>query len=208
MTIVEQKPEVVISVGGDGTLMESEHHYPGVPKVLLRDSMVCKKCSVLPNDQVLARIVQGRYTVEELPKLEVSALGVSLFGINDIVVHNADARHAIRYRVNVSGVPMGDIIIGDGIVVSTPFGSSGYYRSITDSMFELGIGLAFNNSTEQRDHVVLKPDSVIVLDVDRGPVIVYADNQQQAISAGPGDEIVICMSPAKAVLWTPVVAEG
>ena len=207
MTIVEQKPEAVVCIGGDGTLMEAEFNYPGIPKVLLRDSMVCKKCSILPNEKVLERISDGRYREETLMKLQVEALGISMVGINDIVIHNADARHAIRYRLQVDERPLGNIIIGDGIVVSTPFGSTGYYRSITDSTFEIGVGLAFNNSTEQQDHIVLKRESIVKLVVDRGPVIIYADNQQKAISAGPSDEITIKAIDAAAVLWTPEVKE-
>jgi len=36
-------------------------------------------------------------------------------------------------------------VIGDGLLVATPFGSSGYYRSISGGVFETGLGVAFNN---------------------------------------------------------------
>ena len=77
------------------------------------------------------------------------------------------------------------------IIVATPFGSTGYYRSITDSFFEIGIGLAFNNSTEQVDHVVLSDESEIKLKIVRGPAIVYTDNQEKTSTLAEGDEVVI-----------------
>ena len=42
-------------------------------------------------------------------------------------------------------------VIGDGLLVATPFGSSGYYRSITGGLFESGIGVAFNNVHKPAD---------------------------------------------------------
>jgi len=190
--IVEDKPDLVLSYGGDGTMMLAESSFPGIPKVILKkDGSICKKCSSLSNKEVLKRIKKGNYEIEKLWKLKVLVAGESLFGMNDIIIHNKDARHAIRYKVWVNDREMSSTIIGDGVVVATPFGSTAYYRSITDSFFETGMGLAFNNSIEQSDHVVLREDSKIKIKIIRGPVVVYADNQLEFIDAKEGDEIKI-----------------
>lgn len=191
LEVVTEKPDIVVSYGGDGTFMRSEGIWPGVPKVILRSSAVCKLCSPLENKEVLARVVSNKYSVEELRKLVVAAKGVWLEGVNDIVVHNGDPRHAIRYELFVNGNKAGSQVIGDGIVVATPLGSTGYYRSITDSFFETGIGLAFNNSTEQSDHMVLSDDAVIRVVITRGPAVVYADNKEEMITLAEGEEAEI-----------------
>ena len=152
-SLVESDPQMVVSFGGDGTLMRAEAIYPGIPKIILKDSMICKKCSSFSNEEVLKKVSDGRYVIEALPKLEVEADGKKLSGMNDIIVHNKDSRHAIRYRIKVGGKDIGHEIIGDGIVVATPFGSTAYFKSITDSFFEVSIGLAFNNSKIGRAHV-------------------------------------------------------
>lgn len=188
---VADAPDVVISYGGDGTLMRAEHAYPGVPKLLLKGSAICKLCSPLSNEEVLEKFVAGQYRMEMVEKLEARAKGKILRGINDIIVHNDNPRHAIRYHLFVRDRQVGNEIIGDGIVVATPLGSTGYYRSITDSFFELGIGVAFNNSTEQADHMVLEDGAVVRMRVVRGPAFVYADNQENAIPLADGDEVVI-----------------
>jgi len=36
--LVIKSPDVVVSYGGDGTLMKSEYQFPGVPKLILRAS--------------------------------------------------------------------------------------------------------------------------------------------------------------------------
>lgn len=190
-SVVERDPELVASYGGDGTLMRAEALFPGVPKVVLKGSAICKRCSPLPNGKVLGLVRDGKYRIEELMKLEARAKGKALLGVNDVIVHNGDPRHAIRYRVTVDGRPVGGEIVGDGIVVATPFGSTAYYRSITDSFFEVGIGLAFNNSTEQSDRMVLGENSVVTLEVVRGPAAVYADNGEEMIELYEGDCVTV-----------------
>ena len=190
--LVEENPEVVISYGGDGTLILSEFHFPGVSKLLLKSSKVCKLCEAFSNEEILKRFKNGNYTTKKLTKLEVSAHGKTLYAINDVIIHNDNPRHAIRYHVDINGErnPKHEII-GDGLVVSTKFGSTGYYKSITGSVFDVGMGLAFNNSTEQVSHMVIEEDSVIKIFITRGPVTVYADNQEESIELKEGDEVVI-----------------
>jgi len=189
--VVASNPDVVVSYGGDGTLMHAEFEYPGIPKLVLRGSHICKLCADLPNEEILTRVKSGKYRIEELVKLETDAKGKKLLGLNDIVVHNGDPRHAIRYELFINGRQVGGKIIGDGIVIATPLGSTGYYRSITDSFFEVGIGVAFNNSTEQSDHLVLSEDAEIRIRIARGPALVYADNQSESIELEEEDEAVV-----------------
>lgn len=204
--VVEKEADFVISYGGDGSLMMAEHMYPGVPKILLKDSAICKKCSPISNEEVLRKVSQGQYVIEDLIKLEVSAHGKTLHAMNDIILHNKDSRHAIRYNISVNQKTLGKEVIGDGVIVATPFGSTAYYRSITDSYFEVGIGLAFNNSTEQSDHVVLKDDSVVGIVIARGDAVVYADNQKDEILVTEKSEIVIRKSNEIARIVVPSIA--
>ncbi|MGC9610857.1 MAG: hypothetical protein ABSE68_01400 [Minisyncoccia bacterium] len=189
--VVDKNPDIIASYGGDGTLMRSEFEFPGIPKLVLKNSQVCKLCVDLPNEEILRRVKNGQYKIEELDKLEAETKGRKVTGLNDIVVHNTNPRHAVRYTIFVNGREIGGEIIGDGVVIATPLGSTGYYRSITDSFFEIGIGLAFNNSTEQSDHMVLSDNSEIKIKIARGPAIVYADNQSEAIELKEGDEVVV-----------------
>lgn len=198
--LTNDAPELVVSYGGDGTLMRAECAYPGVPKLALRNSAICKKCSPLDNETVLRRVKEGEFSTETLMKLEAAGNGKRLLGFNDIILHNADPRHAIRYRVTVNGRPIKHEIIGDGVVIATPFGSTGYYRSITNSWNEVGIGVAFNNSTEPTDHMVLGEDGVLEVEMTRGPAVAYADNIRESIELGEGGRLLVKKSSETATI--------
>jgi len=189
--IVEEEADFIVSYGGDGTLMQSEHLFPGIPKIILKNSAICKMCYGIENNRALELVKDKKYKIEDLIKIKIEANNKTLTALNDVTIHNADPRHAVRYHLLVNGKKIGGQIIGDGVVVATPFGSTAYYRSITDSYFEVGIGVAFNNSTEQSDHIVLKEDSVIEMEIVRGPAVAYADNQKEKIEINTGDRIKI-----------------
>ncbi len=194
-TIVTENPEVVISFGGDGTLMKAEYLHPGIPKLYLRNSRIGKLGhQTKENKDILEHIVKGEYSVEETMKLEARVNGKILTGLNDIVIHNENPRNGIRYTVDIDGVPLRGEIIGDGVVFATPLGSTGYYRSITDSSFEVGIGVAFNNSTEQSDHMVIRDSRKIKITITRGPALCYADNQQESIKLSEGECVEVVKS--------------
>ncbi len=192
--IDRKKPDFIISYGGDGTFLKSEYLYPGVPKLILRNSQICKLCFEVENEVVLRKIKSGDFYFEKFSKLEANFKEKKILAANEIVVKNKLPQHCIRYNIFINEKKLKDEIIGDGIVVATVLGSTGYYRSITDSYFETGIGLAFNNSTEQIDHIVLKEDKKIKIKILRGPAILYADNQEKILDLKVGDEVLIYKS--------------
>jgi NAD+ kinase len=170
---VKENPDVVISYGGDGTYLLSEVGYPGIPKVMIRDSKICKKCVNLPTEETLKRLSKGEYIENKLIKLEANYGDKKYTVVNDVVVAHTTPTSAIRYKIYINNIPYidGREIVGDGIVVATPFGSGAYYRSITDGVFSVGIGLAFNNSTEQVDHIVLRESDEIRFELTRGHAV-------------------------------------
>ena len=189
--IVENNPDIVAVVGGDGTLMKSEKDYPEIPKFILQKSKTAKKGHDLSPEEILEKLKNKEYKIEDEIKIEASNDGKKIVGLNEIIVHNVDPRQAIRYEIFINGKKACREVIGDGVVVSTVYGSTGYYRAITGSFFELGIGVAFNNSTEQSDHMVLKEDSEIIVKITRGKAIAYADNSDEEIILDDNDELLI-----------------
>lgn len=189
--LVTDKPEVVIAYGGDGTLLGAERAWPSVPKLHIRRGGSWEKCPRHETDAVLGRLRNGRISTSRLLKLEGSARGRTVVGLNDVTLHHARVSSAVRYRVLIDGKPYSGEIIGDGLVVATPFGSRAYYRSITHSIFKVGIGLAFNNSTELVNHLVLAEESRVEIEITRGPALLVSDNNPEHIPLDQGDRAVV-----------------
>ena len=74
-------------------------------------------------------------------------------------------------------------------------------RSITQSIFRVGIGLAFSNSTEEINHLVLDEKSHIAIRVFRGPALLMADNSPEMIEVPEHGEVKIQLAEEKAVVY-------
>lgn len=199
---VEKNPDFVISYGGDGMFLIAERIFPGVPKVLLRDSKICNKCHNLPTEEVLKLLAEGKFRIEEIAKLTAQIKDLSLICANDFVLRNKWPIHAIRFEVHINNKKLGDEFIGDGIVIATSFGSGGYHHSIARKTFTKGIGLAFNNLTKETPHLVVDENSEIKLKLMRGDFMFVADNNPKIVEPREGTEIVIKKSSQSAkLLW-------
>ncbi len=197
---VEAEPEVIITYGGDGTLIGTETNYPGIPKLPMRDRKSCAKCPIHEDEAVLRRLSEGALEKSALKKLSATTQGKTILGVNDILLRNSDLRSAVRFQVYINDEPATDEMIGDGMVVATPFGSSAYFRSITHTTFRGGIGLAFSNCTEFLNHMVLLPDDVVSINIIRGPAHLTADNTPKVLEVASGDTIVVKRADEEAVI--------
>ena len=92
-------------------------------------------------------------------------------------------------------------VVGDGVCFSSVHGSTAYYRSITHSLFRTGLGLAFSNSTEEVDHLVLDEKSVVKITVTRGPGVLLADNSPERITVKEGDTVILEKAQKEALVW-------
>ena len=202
LTIVEEDPDLVITHGGDGALLGAEREFPGIPKFPIRDERTAPLCEEHRGyDNMIKLLLGGKLKKTELIKIEGKAKGKSLFAVNDVFVHNSDPVSAIRYKVWIDGRQYGEEIVGDGVGVATVHGSTAYYRSITHSIFKTGIGLAFSNSTELINHLVLPENSHIRLQITRGPAVLVADNNPEKIDLSKDDIVEIAKTDQKMVIY-------
>jgi len=192
----DKKPDIVISYGGDGTFLAAERTYPEIPKALFRYSKICKKCHDLPISHAVELLERGKFRIINYPKIEAKIGKQTLVAANDIVVRNALPIRAMRFTLSVNGKKIDDEIIGDGILVATAFGATGYFYSITRKTFDKGIGIAFNNTTIAHHPMFLKKTR-IKLTVTRGTGLVGADNNQKIMKLKPGQSVTITISRKK-----------
>lgn len=196
LELITTNPDLIISYGGDGTLLTSEREYPGVPKLPLRNSEVCNKCSVHDDETVLKKLVQGKLQLKEHKKLQTTLLYKNFYALNDFVVRNSDTVHTIRFKVRNE-----KLLIGDGIVVSTPFGSTGYFQSITRQIIKTGFGVAFNNTTEAVTPLFLKEGDLVNFNLVRGKATLSFDNSPEIFIIDEGSELNFKLSSQVAKIY-------
>ncbi|TSC87574.1 MAG: ATP-NAD/AcoX kinase [Microgenomates group bacterium Gr01-1014_7] len=195
--IVTSNPEVIISFGGDGTLLSAERQYPGIPKLPLRNSQICNKCASHEDETVLKKLLDGRLQLKEYKKLETIVLYKNFYALNDFVVRNSDPTHTIRFLANDK------YFIGDGIVVASIFGSTGYFKSITGKKFEAGFGIAFNNTTEKVPPVFLGDKDTVTFNLKRGKATLSFDNSRDIFNIDEGSELIFKLSDQTAKIYEP-----
>ncbi|HLD43326.1 MAG TPA: hypothetical protein VJB08_05070 [Candidatus Nanoarchaeia archaeon] len=185
------RPDIIISLGGDGTFLYAERKYPGIPKFLYRDQSICNTCSNADVVEMVKLLKDGDYTIDSHKKIRATLKGKSWLAVNDIILRNEKPNEAIRFSVFINGKEQYPNMIGDGIVVATPFGSAAYFKSITKWSFGKGLGIAFNNVTSDQPSVVVQDSARITFRLDRGSACLAADNNPSIARLSQGDSVKI-----------------
>lgn len=202
LEIVQKDPEVVITFGGDGTLIGSEAVWPGIVKLPLKNSENCHLCYPISNSDLLFKLTRGELIFRNYKKLEARISAQVFTSFADIVIAHKYPNSAIRFIIE----QFGDLVyIGDGVVCSTPFGSTGYFYSITRSSFQSGFGIALNNihNSMERERVMDWKEK-IKIKVLRGPAVLAWDNDPGIIDLTEGQEVIIQKSKQFAKILAPI----
>ena len=157
----------------------------------------------------LMRIASGDYTVSRRMMLEVSLMrdGASVFHqsvLNDVVVHGAHAE-CIGILAKCNDIPITHYS-GDGIIVSTPTGSTAYSMSaggpIVEPDNENIIVTPICPHTMAAKPFVLLPSRTVVIEPERihdRPAILSADGNE-GVPLVSGDQIVVRRSERSVLL--------
>jgi NAD+ kinase len=198
--VVDKNPDFIVCYGGDGTVLFSERKFPEIPKLIIKTSRACRDYDYPLSDlkELLSKIKTGNYQIYSEMKLETNAKGQKLVGLNDIQIHLKLPIYAVRFSLSADGKKY-DELIGDGVIVATPFGSTAYYKATGGKSFEKGIGISFNNlhNIDARSFVVSQ-DTVVKLTVTRGPAWLLADNNEKFVDINAGDSITVKKSESVA----------
>jgi NAD+ kinase len=215
IAIVENAPDVIVCYGGDGTLLSAELKWPGIPKVPIRNSRRGNRCIPHPPAKVMDRLVTNRLTRTEFAKISCAVFSDgaeqpkhTVTAMNECNVHMGHINLAVRFKIWLGDEPFGNgtEIIGDGFIVSTPFGSTAYFNQITRGVFHTGIGIAFKNTAELTSHLVVPDDTVVRAQITRGPAVLAYDNTPEYVKLQEGDRLELrkADTPATVLTWEPL----
>ena len=126
--------DVVISLGGDGTMLRTVDlvYEAGVPVLGVNVGQLGYLAEVEPPDlaAALMGLVEGRYQVDERMVLEVDvtsacAAGGRWFALNEAVLEKLHTGRLARLEVEINGTFF-TTYAADGVIVATPTGSTAY----------------------------------------------------------------------------------
>jgi NAD+ kinase len=134
--------ELVVTVGGDGTLLRGVRlAVPlDVPILGVNTGRLGFLTEVeTENIDVLRRVFNGEFAVEERVALQVSVNGVGAhFALNDAVVRRGAQARMAPFGLSLDGELIAQIP-SDGIIVATPTGSTAYFLSAGGPIISPGV---------------------------------------------------------------------
>ncbi|MBQ8557064.1 MAG: NAD(+)/NADH kinase [Clostridia bacterium] len=134
--------DVILSLGGDGTLLRGAQYAMRWDAMLLGINLgrVGFLAEVEPDalEDALHCLISGAYTTEVRPILNVQSGGGTWYALNDVVVSRGGYARLITINALVDGESSGRYV-ADGIVVATPTGSTGYSLSAGGPVISPGV---------------------------------------------------------------------
>jgi len=131
-----KKSDVIISIGGDGTMLASAFHAQFYNKPVFGVNLGKLGFLVDANvDQLgifIEELKNGKYSIEERMVIEGECIGhkvEKLYAINDIVIDKGGWPKMIELTVTVDGEYV-TTFAADGLIIATPTGSTGYSISV------------------------------------------------------------------------------
>ena len=194
---------VVLSFGGDGTMLSTARAVgPAETPILgLNFGRLGYLTEISPEElkDRFKDFLAGRYSIETRMLLEVdvehNGESNKYYALNDIVLDKGIITRIIRLRINIDG-EFFNTYSADGLIISTPTGSTGYSLSAGGPILEPTMkGIVINPicpHTLAHRPVVITADKTIEVETDperQSQVFVCDGFTEQKI--GPGAKIII-----------------
>ena len=210
--------DLVISLGGDGTLLRAARSVFGREIPVLGINMgsmgFLTSLSGAAIDTGLCRVLAGEYSIEERRTLEAEvrsedgSVRGSFTVLNDVVVHKAGAAQVIRLDLWVG--PEDDLeeigsFSGDGVILATPTGSTAYSLSAGGPIVvpELNCFLVtpiLPHTLAVRPLVVPGGEEITVTALDRREPLFLTVDGQEGGPVGHSDRVVVRMGTSRVPL--------
>lgn len=124
--------EMIVVFGGDGTILQvnkllGAHSIPILGINTGRLGFLAE-INVSEMESLAFAIVKGEYSIEERFTLAANIDGKTYYAVNDVALTRGASTRTLRVEINIDG-EYTDEVLGDGMLVSTPTGSTAYALS-------------------------------------------------------------------------------
>lgn len=137
--------ECVLVIGGDGTFLQAARLLNGRDLPILGINMGSLGFLTMTEAgdvfKAIDSILKNEYTIDYRMQLDVSAEGLPTeIALNDVVISRGGYSHLVGITVTVNGKVFG-FYEGDGLIISTPTGSTGYNLSAGGPIITPGVNV-------------------------------------------------------------------
>lgn len=123
--------DIVIIIGGDGTILSSSNRYinTGIPVLGINHGNVGYLTELEKDDIAgLEQILDGNYIIDKRPVIKVEHAGNIYYSINEATIHRGNSPKMLDTEIIIDGVSMNKYR-ADGLIVATSSGSTAYSLS-------------------------------------------------------------------------------
>ncbi len=189
----------VVALGGDGTLLAAARRAASLGLPVLGVNVgrlgfltATDAGRVLP---LLDRLLKNRLAATDRMMLRLEGPPRSRLALNDVVVHGLRPGRVVRLSVRVDGTLLGTFV-GDGLIVSTPTGSTAYSMAAGGPLVSPEMDLILltpicAHSLNQRP-IILPPESAVEVRLEPrhpGERLAVTLDGQEHFTAGAGRAI-------------------
>lgn len=209
--------DCILVLGGDGTMLQAardtmDSHIPlaGINMGTLGFMTEIEESGL---EEALQKIVDGKYVLENRMMLKgrVQSHGKETlegFALNDIVLSRKGPMQIIRFKIYVNGQFL-NMYSADGMIVTTPTGSTGYNLSAGGPIVEPGANLIMltpicPHTLNQRS-IILSPEDRITIEIPedkegKEQLVEVNFDGSHTVQLSAGDRIEIQKSEKSAVI--------
>jgi NAD+ kinase len=208
--VTDEQPDLVVVLGGDGTMLEAFQRFlgTGVPVLGVNHGRVGFLTTMGADDleEGVRRVFAGEYRTVELSTLDVSVDGDVRTAVNDVVVAGGTLGRMIEVGYAIGGEQLGSQPC-DGLICATPTGSMAYNLSNGGPVLVWGLDamvLTFvaPHALHIRPLVVPRGADVTITNLTHGLESTVLVDGQAAGHLGEGEEAVVRVGPTPSLLAT------
>lgn len=212
MAQVPENTECVVTIGGDGTLIQAARDLAGrnIPMLGVNRghlgylNQVSRQEDIAP---VMNALLEERYQLERRMMVQGTVWRgddalLKDIGLNEIAVTRKDPLKVLRYSVYVNDEYLNEYA-ADGVLVSTPTGSTAYNLSAGGPVIAPGARMMVltpicSHSLNARSIVLAPEDRILIKVLNSGQVVSFDGDTSMELKAG--DSIAIGCSALQTVM--------
>ncbi len=159
---VAQNCDILVVFGGDGTMLSVARRVVKYDIALLGVNKgklgFLTECEDTDFEDLIDRLIAQDFNIEKRAMLNVSVGGKNYLALNEVSLSRLMSKRTIDISISVDG-GICDIVTGDGVIVSTPTGSTAYAMScggaiLSPSVKAIGVTAICPHSLNSRPMVV------------------------------------------------------